>query len=70
MLAAIVTLIPSIIALLGALLLFARWVGKVDQNTRATEKLTEAFDAFSGKIGDKVDDHEVRIRVLESKVSP
>lgn len=60
-------LIPSFLALIGALVMFMRWVGKIDRNTQATEKLTEAFDTFSDRISLRVDDHEVRIRVLESK---
>ena len=58
------------VIVLGVLFTGVRWVGKVDRNTEATEKLTTAFDTFSDRISGKVDDHEVRIRVLESKNSP
>jgi hypothetical protein len=62
------SLIPSFLALAGALVMLIRWVGKIDRNTEATERLTRAFDAFSDKISGRVDDHEVRIRVLESRI--
>lgn len=63
---AVATLVPSLVILLGVIFAILRWIGKVDRNTEATEALTKAFSAFSDRIGLRVDDHEVRIRVLES----
>jgi hypothetical protein len=60
-------LVPSCLALLGALVMLMRWLGKIDRNTEATEELTRAFQTFSGSISVRVDDHEVRLRVLEAK---
>lgn len=62
----IASLVPACIAFLGALFMFARWVGKIDRNTVATEDLTAAFQSFSDKMMSKVDDHEIRLRVIEA----
>jgi hypothetical protein len=35
--------------------------------TAATEKLTSVFEGFAEKITDRVNDHEVRIQVLEQR---
>ena len=59
------TLVPSGITVAGTLIVFFRWVGKVDANTKATEKLTDAFNGFQEKISDRVADHEIRLTVLE-----
>lgn len=45
--------------------MFFRWVGKVDANTKATEKLTDAFSVFSERVSLRVDDLTVRVTVLE-----
>lgn len=66
----IASLVPSSLALLGMLLYGMRWVSKMDRNTEATEELTRAFNTFSDRISFKVDDHEVRLRVLESRNAP
>jgi hypothetical protein len=59
------TLIPSGITVAGTLIVFFRWVGKVDANTKATEKLTEAFGTFSERVNLRVDDLLVRVSILE-----
>lgn len=55
------------VTMLGALWVLARWVGRVDANTAATERLTQAFEAFSDDIRRDVADHEARLRVLEDR---
>lgn len=67
-------LITAVCVVVGGLWTLARWIGKVDQNTVATEKLTLVFEKFSDKTDgrlnnhdDKLNDHEVRIVKLETK---
>jgi len=62
----ICTIIMAAIALVGLAVALFRWVAKVDENTRATERLTTAFDAFTAKIEERVLDHEKRITRLEA----
>jgi len=59
------TLIPTAVTVLAGLIVFFRWVGKVDLNTQATKELTKAFNSFEEKITDRVADHEIRLTVLE-----
>lgn len=66
------TWLPVIVPLAASLIVLIRWIAKVDQNTKATEKLTHIFEKFSSVITDridqlshKLDDHEVRLQVVE-----
>lgn len=52
---------------LGVLYGGARWIGKIDRNTEATERLTSAFEKHAERVVEKLEDHEVRITVLESR---
>lgn len=64
-------LVVTIIVGLGTIgtigIAIARWIGRVDENTRATARLTGAFDAFTEKVGNTLLDHEKRITTLEAK---
>lgn len=51
------------IAVLAFIFTIARWVGKVDRNTEATDRLTNSLT----RVTDTLLDHEVRITVLEKK---
>jgi hypothetical protein len=59
------------IGIIGGIGSFVFYAGKfsssVEQNTKATSKLTESFDKFSDETKDTLVDHEVRITVLEKK---
>jgi hypothetical protein len=49
----------------GAVYGLGKFGAKVDANTVATEKLTEAFSLQTESVGNTLTDHEVRITVLE-----
>jgi hypothetical protein len=55
----------SVVTVLASVWAIARWTGKVDQNTAATERLTDSFNTFTEKVTDTLADHEVRITLLE-----
>lgn len=61
------TLVPALVAVVGFFYGMSRFIGKVDQNTKAMEKLTAVFDKFTEKTTDTLSDHEHRITVLETK---
>jgi hypothetical protein len=57
----LISALPAAAALLAVIVTVGRWVGRVDENTRATEKLTLTFE----KSGTVLLDHEKRITRLE-----
>lgn len=61
----ITTSVPALAVIVAALYGLGRWMGKIEQNTAATEKLSNAFEEHAEKIATKVEDHEVRIRLVE-----
>jgi len=61
----LLTLIPAIVAVIAALFALFRWIGRVDANTRATDRLTTAFQEFTETVGARLSDHEIRITLLE-----
>lgn len=63
--AAMIETLSSIVTVAAGVWAIARWTAKVDKNTDATERLTAVFDGFAEKITDRVNEHEVRITVLE-----
>lgn len=65
MVALISALIPAVLACIVAAFALFRWVARVDANTQATEKLTAALERWMPKVTDTLNDHEVRIQVLE-----
>jgi hypothetical protein len=54
-----------LIAVGGVLFALFKWIGKLNENTKATEKLTVAFETFAGQIQNRLTDHESRISHLE-----
>lgn len=57
----------AIVALLVFIYTIAKWVGRVDRNTEATDRLTNSLT----RVTDTLLDHEVRITVLEkTKADP
>lgn len=61
----IAALITTAVAILAATFGLLRWAARVDANTAATEKLTAAFEGFMPQVTDRLNDHEVRLTVLE-----
>lgn len=62
----IVSAIVCAIVVVSAIVALFRWVGKVDANTSATERLTLAFESYTVKTDDRYIDHEKRITSLEA----
>lgn len=59
--------VGALAVVFGGIFTLGRFRGVVDANTKATERLTEAFDKHADKVGDQLADHETRISVLEAK---
>ena len=67
---AVLGAIASIVAIIAFLWAVARFVAKVDENTRATDRLNTSFNSFTEQVQSKLTDHEVRITVLEKADKP
>lgn len=57
----------AVCTLLGFFVGIARWIGKIERNTEATERLTNSFDVFTDRIDVRLTDHEQRISRLEGR---
>jgi hypothetical protein len=57
--------VAATLAILAFLWGVARWTFKVDMNTRATDRLTQAFERHAGRTDETLNDHERRITSLE-----
>jgi hypothetical protein len=62
----VIAIIVGLCTLVGMFVGFARWLGRVDRNTEATDRLTTAFEKFSDKTGSALLNHEKRITRLEA----
>jgi hypothetical protein len=60
-------LLTTVLGAGGVVYGMSRWVGKVDENTKALNRLTGSFEKFTEKTADTLNDHEKRITVLEIK---
>ena len=60
----IISIIVGLGTLLTLLLGMARFIGKIDRNSDATERLTQAFE----KSGNMLLDHERRITRIETRL--
>jgi len=63
------TVIIAVASVLGILAFAAtvfRWIGKIDANTTATDKLTVTFESFVNRVGHTLEDHGVRLTKLET----
>jgi hypothetical protein len=65
---ALAVIIPALGGISGMLYAVGRWVGKVDENTKATDRLTAAFDKHADRVDAKLDDHDARLVVVETKL--
>lgn len=61
----ILEILVAVVTIGTALVALVRWVGRVDRNTDATNRLTAAFELFTRRIDDRLTDHETRISRLE-----
>ena len=61
-----IAIIVGICTIAGMFVGFARWLGRVDRNTEATDRLTASFEKFSDKTGSALLNHEKRITRLEA----
>lgn len=61
-----VGLVAALIAIIAFFIQTGRWIAKMDANTSATEKLSSAFETFSGTVRDRLFNHEQRITTLEA----
>jgi hypothetical protein len=60
-------IVVSVLVILAAIKGVFVWIAHVDQNTQATERLTQSFDAFTEKIDTRLTNHETRISRLEGR---
>lgn len=56
--------IAAFVTVLATVLAVGRWTGRVDQLAKAIDKLTAVFE----KMDSRLDDHEHRITVVETKI--
>ncbi len=62
----LVTIVIGAGGIVGFFYAVAKWVGRVDANTDATERLTTAFEKHADTVTNKLGDHEHRITILET----
>jgi len=76
---AVCVILGVLISAISALVLGLRWiyrqgaassklVSAIEENTKATGKLSAAYDMFSAKTGDELLDHEKRITRVEDRL--
>lgn len=58
----------SAVVVIGAVYAIGRFSGRVDENTRATDRLTAAYERQAEKTDEKLSDHETRITVIETRL--
>jgi hypothetical protein len=70
----IAAIIPSLTTVVGALIIFFRWVGKIDSLVASADNLAKSFDSFRESTADRLTAHDivlgrhdVRIANLEGK---
>jgi hypothetical protein len=60
-------LIPSAVTVIGALLIFFRWVGRVDELVNTTQQLNSIVDRLRGDLLGELVNLKVRVAVLEDR---
>ena len=66
---AVVEAAAAAITVCGVLYSTGKFTARVEENTRATTRLTAAFDKHADKTDARLDDHEKRITVVETVIN-
>lgn len=67
--AVVVEAVVPAITVCGVLYATGRFTARVEENTRATTRLTKAFDRHADKTDARLDDHEKRITIVETVIN-